>query len=341
MGARSTNPSQLFFDNFFRSGTDASGGSGGIMSASGGYEVESGNYRIHIFTSSSTPGFNVTELGPGQVQVLVVAGGGGGSTGGGGAGGLRNVPYTFTAIGPNPITIGAGGAGGGASGGGVSSNGNDSFIGPTGSRLVSATYGGGGGSADDARPGQPGGSGGGARTTGNDTGGTTVASPDGLSPTVQGYPGGAAYPYVASNGMSGGGGGAGGAGEAGDPPSASPGKAGDGGDGAPVPWMPGPGIYPLLPTPGQSDVGTTWRDTLGPTGLMAGGGGGGTWGRPAGAGGPGGGGAGRAPGDGWNGTNAFPGVNHTGSGGGANAYPPYGNGGIGGDGIIAIRYQIS
>ena len=325
MGARSTNPSQSFFDNFFRSGTDAAPAVAvPPMSASGGTEVESGGYRIHIFTSSSTPGFNVTTLGPGEIEVLVVAGGGGGSTGGGGAGGLRNVPYTFTSTGPYPITIGSGGAGGGASGGGASCNGNDSYIGPSGARLVSATYGGGGGSADDGRPGQPGGSGGGARTTGDDTGGTTVASPDGISPTVQGYPGGSAFPYVGGNGMAGGGGGAGGAGEAGDPPAASPRKAGDGGIGAPVTWMP-PSYGTPGPTPGR------W---------FAGGGGGGTWGNPAGAGGAGGGGAGRAPGDGWNGSNAYPGTANTGGGGGANAYPPYGNGGTGGSGIVAIRYQI-
>jgi hypothetical protein len=298
-------------------------GGQGIV-ATGGTTIDSNGYRIHIFTSSSTPGFEITDLGSGTVEVLVVAGGGGGSTGGGGAGGLRNVPYTFTATGAYPITIGAGGAGTGATGGGASSNGNDSYIGPTGARLVSATYGGGGGSADDVRPGQPGGSGGGAMTNNNDPGGTTVASPDGISPTVQGYPGGAAFPYTGGNGMSGGGGGAGGAGEAGDPPAASPRKAGDGGIGMPISWMPA-----SYGTPGPQ-----------PGRYFAGGGGGGTWGNPAGAGGAGGGGAGRAPGDGWNGSNAYPGTVNTGGGGGANAYPPYGNGGIGGSGIVAIRYLL-
>jgi hypothetical protein len=298
------------------------------FSATGGTEYSSGSYKYHVFLATSSPGFNISVLGPGEVDCLVVAGGGGGSTAGGGAGGMRVVPYTFTATGPTPITIGDGGAGGGASGGGADCNGNDSFIGPTGSRLVSATYGGGAGSADDGRPGQPGGSGGGARTTGNDPGGTTVASPDGISPTVQGYPGGAAIPYAGGNGMSGGGGGAGGAGEAGDPPAASPRKAGDGGDGAACPpnWV----IPPTYGTPGPDS-----------RRYFAGGGGGGTWGNPAGAGGFGGGGAGRAPGDGWNGSNAYPGTVNTGGGGGANAYPPYGNGGNGGPGIVIIRYQTN
>lgn len=297
--------------------------------ATGGTTVDSGGYRIHIFTSSSTPGFNITSLGNGQVEVLVVAGGGGGSTGGGGAGGLRNVPYTFTSTGPYPITIGSGGAGGGASGGGPNCIGTDSWIGPPTSKIVVATAGGGGGSADDNLDGTTGGSGGGQRTTGNPPGtlrpgGLTVASPDGISPTVQGYPGGGSYPYVGNNGMSGGGGGAGGAGQPGNVPSASPRKAGDGGIGVSIPWMP-PSYGTPGPTPGR------W---------FAGGGGGGTWGNPAGAGGAGGGGAGRAPGDGWDGTNAYPGTINTGGGGGANAYPPYGNGGIGGPGIVAIRYQI-
>jgi len=297
-----------------------------IVAATGGTTYTSGLYKYHVFLASSGPGFNITALGTGKCDCLVVAGGAGGSTAGGGAGGMRVVPYYFTSTGPNPITIGAGGAGGGASGGGVSCNGNDSYIGPSPARLVSATYGGGGGSSDDSRPGQPGGSGGGARTTGNDTGGTTVASPDGISPTVQGYPGGASIPYVGGNGMAGGGGGAGGAGEDGDPPSASPRKAGDGGVGAKCPsdWV----IPPSYGTPGPTSG--RW---------FAGGGGGGTWGNPAGAGGAGGGGAGRAPGDGWNGSNAYPATINTGGGGGANAYPPYGNGGTGGPGIVIIKYQ--
>lgn len=323
------NPSSSFRSRFGKTGNRASKPYVATFSATGGTTVDSGGYRIHIFTTSSTPGFNITSLGPGAVEVLVIAGGGGGSTGGGGAGGLRNIPYTFSSVGPYPITIGAGGAGGGASGGGSSCNGNDSFIGPTGARLVSATYGGGGGSADDNRPGEPGGSGGGQRTTGVppgtlSPGGLTVASPDGISPTVQGYPGGGSYPYVGGNGMSGGGGGAGGAGQPGDLPTSSPRKAGDGGIGLPISWIPA-----SYGTPGPQ-----------PGRYFAGGGGGGTWGNPAGAGGAGGGGAGRAPGDGWDGSNAYPGTVNTGGGGGANAYPPYGNGGIGGSGIIAIRYRI-
>lgn len=294
------------------------------MQASGGTTVESGGYRIHVFTASSAPGFNIIELGPGQVDCIVVAGGGGGSTSGGGAGGMRLLPYQFTVNGPVPITVGAGGAGRGSSGGGAPANGNDSYIGPNAARLITATAGGGGGSADDNAPGQPGGSGGGGMTNNNDPGGDTVASPDGISPTVQGFPGGSAVPYVGGNGMAGGGGGAGGAGEAGDAPTDNPRKAGDGGIGKVVPWMP-PSYGTPGPTPGR------W---------FAGGGGGGTWGNPAGAGGAGGGGAGRAPGDGWDGTNAFPGTVNTGGGGGANAYPPYGNGGTGGPGIVAIRYQI-
>ena len=100
MGARSTNPTQSFFDDFFRSGTDAvtpftapSGiiASGGVISD---YEDSGTYYRAHVFTTSGS--FVVSKLStspsPDNVEYLVVAGGGGGGSsagGGGGAGGFR------------------------------------------------------------------------------------------------------------------------------------------------------------------------------------------------------------------------------------------------------------
>lgn len=330
MGARSTNPAQSFFDNFFRSGTDAIGvPPGGVMSASGGTEVESGGYRIHIFTASSTPGFNVTDLGPGEIEVLVVAGGGAGGGGGGGAGGLRNLPYTLSATGAYPIAVGGGGSPGGSESPQVDAgDGNPSYIvGPSGA-IIFATGGGGAGMHDHApNIGQTGGSGGGRAAVGPNfqPGSATVASPDGISPTVQGNPGGGAYPYAAGNGTSAGGGGAGGAGGDGTPPgNGSPRVAGLGGIGVPITWMP-----PSYGTPGPQ-----------PGRYFAGGGGGAGWGNEGADGGSGGGGSG-----GYN-----PGVTptssgqagtvNTGGGGGATSYPPYGTGGTGGSGIVAIRYQI-
>jgi len=84
-------------------------------------------------------------------------------------------------------------------------------------------------------------------------------------------------------------------------------------------------MYPLLPSPVQSIVGTAWRDALGPTGLFAGGGGGA--GGPGGSGGPGGGGPGAPP------TVGKAVVNTGGGGGGFN--PGVLNGG---PGIVIIRY---
>jgi len=84
-----------------------------LVSATGGTVTTSGNYKIHVFTTSST----FTVVVGGQAQVLVVGGGGAGSgnggndtTGGGGAGGLiwdtgaSLIPGSYT------VTIGAGGA---------------------------------------------------------------------------------------------------------------------------------------------------------------------------------------------------------------------------------------
>lgn len=70
------------------------------ISATGGTVVDSGGYKIHIFTGSSTPGFDITSLGTGVVEVLVAGGGGGGGgqTGvGGGAGGSGIVIIRYLA----------------------------------------------------------------------------------------------------------------------------------------------------------------------------------------------------------------------------------------------------
>lgn len=190
------------------------------VTASGGTETTSGDFKIHTFTSSGT--FTVSNAGNSQgsntVDYLVVAGGGGGGYsndghmgGGGGAGGYR---FTF----PNPatgglsvsaqgypITVGAGGsasnpatqapsgansvfssvtsAGGGGAGSG--SNGGSGRHGADGGS-------GGGGSSSDAGPGNPG------------SGNTPPVSPP------QGNNGGAG---ASATGASGSGGGASGAGD--------------------------------------------------------------------------------------------------------------------------------
>ena len=136
-------------------------GSASFIEASGGTVTESGDYKIHTFTSSGT--FTVDSAPPGlTVDYMVVAGGaGGGSTiaGGGGAGGLR---YSY----PNPIEggqavsetsypISIGGGGGGGGGRGKGSNGS------TSSGLGFSATGGGGGGGYGSRPANSGGSGGG------------------------------------------------------------------------------------------------------------------------------------------------------------------------------------
>jgi hypothetical protein len=169
-----------------------------------------GGKTIHTFTSSGT---FVAPASITSVEYVVVGGGGagGGSTGasgrgGGGAGGYRSATgYTIPA-GTYSIQVGAG------AGNANSPNGTSSKFYQGASTLIEGTGGGSGGTAG----GNPGGSGGG---TGASPVGSTVSSPDGISPTTQGF-GGGSY----GNGA-GGGGGAGGAG-------------GDGGD--PGPW---PSVY--------------------------------------------------------------------------------------------------
>ena len=59
MGVRSNNPTQSFFDDFFRSGKDAVNHVAPVpYSASGGvisdYEISGTYYRAHIFTASGS-----------------------------------------------------------------------------------------------------------------------------------------------------------------------------------------------------------------------------------------------------------------------------------------------
>mgnify|MGYP003341243225 FL=1 len=57
MGVRSTNPSQSFIDDFFRSGTDASGAFNPVtpagISATGGTKTPLGNDTYQFIASSS------------------------------------------------------------------------------------------------------------------------------------------------------------------------------------------------------------------------------------------------------------------------------------------------
>ena len=177
------------------------------------YSDPDGDWKSHSFThpqpTDAADQFVVTGLVPptAQIEVCVVGGGGaggadggsGGGSGGGGGGGYRltrnspgkplPAPVTIPAISisPNttyPITVGAGGEGG------VNANqesGGLSRIASPTATLVEATGGGGGGWYLNTVGANGGCGGGGSEPTGG--GGETVASPDPLSPTVQGTDG--------------------------------------------------------------------------------------------------------------------------------------------------------
>ena len=328
-------------------------GSGGADIASGGTMVTSGVYAYHIF---SQPGVFSTNRSI-EINYVVVGGGGGGGSGntgnnanhyaggGGGAGGVRIGTANITGSNNHNVIVGDGGAGNNTPNSGPTpgfgSRGNDSSL-----ALPSIITGSGGGAGENrsarANGGKsqsnadsvmPGGSGGGA-AVGGVVAGSTIASPDGVSPTTQGYNGGTCSPPTHS---AGGGGGAGGAGS----PTPDQNNGGPGGQGV-VTVFPGPGLFPDLPALEASYLGTAWRDALGSTGLIGGGGGGAQGSanfNSRGTGGPGGGG----PASPTNGGAGEPGVVGTGGGGGGgadqpNAGGPTRAGGTGGKGIVMIRY---
>ncbi|MCE9616027.1 MAG: DUF5123 domain-containing protein [Lentisphaerae bacterium] len=182
------------------------------FAGTGGTVTDSGNYRIHTFTSGGTLSFNKA----GVVDVLVVGGGGGGGGyigGGGGAGGL--LYETDFAVGTSPyaVTVGTGGAGGasvaytgfGGVGGNsvfdsLSANGGGGG-GPYGTDAAAGTYGSGGGAGcspdGSVKAGQPGtvgqgNSGGNSWTSANyGSGGGGGAGAAGANGTANGGAGGA------------------------------------------------------------------------------------------------------------------------------------------------------
>ena len=284
------------------------------ISATGGTTATPGDgYKYHFFTTSSTPGFEVTSLTGGSVNLglveyLVVAGGGAGGEqhgGGGGAGGLLTGTTTVTTT-AYPITVGAGGVGPTTD---TMIPGNPSVF----SSFVAVGGGGGGSYSPSSRSGGPGGSGGGSVALD-----TPAPIAGGVGTSGQGFPGGT----DANGGSAPGGSGGGGAGAAGGDTASPPGNpAGDGGIGKSISWIP-VSYGTSGPTPGR------W---------FAGGGGGGAYTAPTGgAGGAGGGGSGGSPG----GTPAaVAGGTNTGGGGGG-SHTSEVSGANGGSGFVAIRYTV-
>ena len=300
--------------------------------ATGGTIADSGNFRIHTFTSSGTFTIDTAPTpANNNVSYMVVAGGGGGGSApssnvgaAAGAGGFREgetpaAPYTGSplkncaglpvSVQAYPITVGAGGAGNAASSPWVGANGADSTF----SSITSA---GGGGGGSGASPGSPTAAGSDGGSGGGGGGGSPVSSNPGGSgntpptspPQGQDGGGGRPGPGPSHDQASGGGGGAGGAGA--NSPDGSVGGAG----GAHV----------------NSSI--TGSDTE-----YAGGAGG--TGYPTTRGTPGGGGAGLS--QQFNpaaaNTNA---TANTGGGGGGAFGPSAGPGSNGGSGIVVIRYKF-
>ena len=306
-----------------------------FITATGGTESTSGDFKIHTFTSDGT--FTVSKLAVAsannKVSYIVVAGGGSGApsqgcvgTSCGGAGGFRegrNSPVdTYTAsplaaadsgltvtASAFPVTVGAGGTAGAITypnSKGV--NGSNSIF----STITSAgggfgTGGGAPGPSGTQVPGGPGGSGGGGGTCGNsgssaDPGGTGNTPP--VSP-AQGTNGGSGAAAAANNG--GGGGGATASGTNGTSPG------------------------------GCGGAGATTNITGSPV-AYAGGGGGGNSPSYASTGGTGGGAAGKTRSSG---AAANAGTVNTGGGGaGSSGTPSNTAGGLGGSGVVIIRYKF-
>lgn len=294
-----------------------------FISASGGTETESGDFKIHTFTGPGT--FTVScvseTAASNEVSYIVVAGGGGGGKGGGGggAGGFResksgvdtyspasplegatNITVTAQAY---PITVGGGGAGQTSSTTSTGTSGNSSVF----STVTSA--GGGGAGSHDSVAGLTGGAGGG-NGNGSAAGGESAKA--GNTPPVsppQGQPGGPT-----------------------NNPNGPPAFGGSGGGGATAAGGAG-----TSSAGGAGGAGATTSINGSPVTRSGGGGGSVFGGSNQGAGGSGGGGAGgpgSPPGAGTAGTT------NTGGGGGGGGDGSAGNGASGGSGIVIIRYKF-
>ena len=331
MGVRSTNPTQSFIDDFFRSGTDAVGPNSALppASASGGdvNGLAPGNgYKYHTYTTTGSSTFVVSGSTLENCQIFVVGGGGSGGrgdSGGGGAGGIALAINKDLAVGTYPVTVGGGGAGVPTSDPGSERAGNDG----SNSTFVTPGYtitgnGGGRGGGYPGQNGNPGGSGGGNRGHNSGTVPATQPSANPGIPDVTNY-GNAGGGNGGSGSKGGGGGGAGGAGGNANNPTN---QGGAGGAGNPFPQF----NAPLIGVPGLAPL----------NGYFAGGGGGGSEPPAVASGGSGGGGRGGSGKDDtspemYGRTNSGGGSGGSGTGGGHGASFPAGSG------IVIIRYPTS
>ena len=284
-------------------------------------------YKYHAFVSDG----NLTVTGSGTVDFLVIGGGGGAGAGdpgnnasaGSGAGGVArglDVPISGGTI---PITVGQGGAGAPAPRSSQASNGGDSKFGAPGESWYALARGGGYGSSQSSGGDYPGGSGGsgggGANSPGSGNFGPATQPGTNPSPLITDYGNQGGNGSVNPGGWGGGGGAGSNGGDY------SGGEGGDGGHGTPFPQFTAPNVQPLIPSP----IRPTWTPVVGPTGMYAGGGGGGVYsgsGTPS--GGPGGG-----------GDEDTQGIDYTGSGSGGSPHDA-GAGHRGAHGIVIIRHSL-
>ena len=291
------------------------------FSATGGTKFTSGSNTYHFFTSSGS--FIVA--GPGNVNCFLI--GGGGSSGyfygdGGGAGGAVTAANFPVDAATYNVTVGAGGAERPASNG-VGNKGGASEIyvntgspGPSSSNLHAFGGGGGGYSVNpnpnsDMHAANIGCTGGSHNPNSAVIPAKQPGSTQHPTATSYGNPGW----YISSptsTGSSGGG-------------TGSAASTNDAGAGQAFPALPGPGLWPSMPGPLQSTLTTDWRDTLGSSGTIGGGGKGYEDPNPRSTGGGGGMGSGLRNG-----------INYTGSGG---AGPRPAGTGAGGTGLVVIYYS--
>ena len=328
-------------------GFGGGGGAGGaaLTGASGGVKFSSPSYTYHIFVQGDTTNFTAHES-LSSCHVLCVGGGGGGANGQAGGGGGSSVGHLSNATLPAAtytVTVGAGGATApGTDPYNTSGDkGGDSTFGGT------TVYGGGGGLRNNygyagnpsqpARGGNAGGGGGGTLVGPSGTAdGVVLSQPGGpLGFTIYGSNNGA--PAAAQGDGCGGGGGGAGSGSPGPSSPRNSSSASAGGNGKAISQFKGPDIYPHMPSPLQSTLGTAWRDATGPEGRYGGGGGGGddNTTNGGGAGGSGGGGHG-----GDSNTSSDPGIDGTGGGAGDLGSPSFAANTGGGDGIVIVRYPV-
>jgi len=332
-------------------GFGGGGGSAGpdAFSASGGQKFTVGSDTYHVFMNPEGVSQTFTvNSGTANCECLIVGGGGASRAdngGAGGGGGIVHAPALSFTTGSYVIAVGYGGTYNSQRDNAMPTWGGQSKIThPVGTIIA---YGGQGAQNAAGSPYPlltpwtgPGGvttfgsGASGARTNPSSQQSTTrpisegqPSAPD-FSGAVTNYGnvGGSAGPNIWN---AAGGGGAGGAGNPGTGPGSTQYK---GGAGQPFTNFPGPGLYPNLPSPASSYLGTGWRDALTSTGLF-GGGGGGSLESPATFydGGPGGGSPGSNAGN--NGTN--------GTGGGMGSINQTAGTYQGGDGIVIIKYSTS